>query len=119
MCATFAGYVDCVRLLLERGADISIKNKYGNTVFDIAQEYGHWEVLRIVEDMCGPFSSRGSRNYRVFIENLPADISPYPHRNNLFCPLDRTNHYMNDLHQCVHNSGQVDNGIIRGEMWLK
>ena len=41
---------EMVKLLLENGADPSIKNKYGKTALDIANEKGNQEIIKILSD---------------------------------------------------------------------
>lgn len=43
--AVAAGRVDCVRMLIEAGADIEAKNVYGNTPLHIACLNGHVEAV--------------------------------------------------------------------------
>ncbi|KAJ6439237.1 ankyrin repeat domain-containing protein 52 [Purpureocillium lavendulum] len=42
------GYIDIVHVLLDKGADITVTNKYGCTPVDAASENGHAEVVRLL-----------------------------------------------------------------------
>jgi hypothetical protein len=48
--AAYWGRVDVVRLLLEYGADPSIRNRDGKTPLDLARESGHREVVSLIEE---------------------------------------------------------------------
>ena len=45
------GYVECARLLLEKGAEMTIKNKYGATSKDIAQEKRRLNIINIIAEV--------------------------------------------------------------------
>jgi len=46
--AAFEGHIDCLRLLIENGADVNIPNKYNYTPTHIAAEKGHVDCLRLL-----------------------------------------------------------------------
>ena len=46
MRAAFGGYLDVVRELIDTGAEINAKNKYGNTALMRAARGGHAEIVR-------------------------------------------------------------------------
>ena len=48
--AAFTGDRRVLDLLLARGGDVSIRNEQGNTAADIANERGHPEMARLLED---------------------------------------------------------------------
>ncbi|MBO4405988.1 MAG: ankyrin repeat domain-containing protein [Alphaproteobacteria bacterium] len=50
MSATDRGHYEMVQLLLEHGADVSIKNKRGGTVLDCAKSSGNDKIVGIVKD---------------------------------------------------------------------
>ena len=52
MWASYFGHVDCVRLLLERGADMSIKTKDGDKAKDVATEQGKVDIVQLLEEVC-------------------------------------------------------------------
>ena len=43
---------DCVRVLLTRGADMSMKNKDGKTAKDLAEVHGHVNIVRMLDEVC-------------------------------------------------------------------
>lgn len=45
MLAAKNGHVDCCQLLVERGADLSARNRHGETSIDVALAAGHAEVV--------------------------------------------------------------------------
>ena len=46
------GTVECVRLLLERGADMSLKDKHGWTVKSVAKNKGHANIVQLLDEVC-------------------------------------------------------------------
>jgi ankyrin repeat protein len=48
--AAFKGKVDVVRLLIERGAEVDSRDKWGWTPLHLASRYGHLEVSRVLID---------------------------------------------------------------------
>jgi ankyrin repeat protein len=50
MWASGYGKTDVVRLLLERGADATLKDDRGKTAADIAGEQGHQIVAQVLRD---------------------------------------------------------------------
>ena len=50
MCAALSGHTDCVRLLLQRGADVNKHSWNGNTSAHYAAEHGHKEALLVLLD---------------------------------------------------------------------
>jgi ankyrin repeat protein len=46
--ASYYNHVDVVKVLLERGANVHERNEYGRTPFQIAQEVGNSEVIRLL-----------------------------------------------------------------------
>jgi hypothetical protein len=50
MWASGYGRIESVRLLLERGADPSLKDDRGKTAADIAAEQGHQAVAQLLRD---------------------------------------------------------------------
>jgi len=48
--AAYNGFLDVVRLLLERGADVDARDNKGRAPLDIAREMGHVEVARVIEE---------------------------------------------------------------------
>ena len=53
MWAASQGHQSIVKLLLESGADVNAKNKYGGTVLNAAHESYSSDVIRMVEDAGG------------------------------------------------------------------
>jgi ankyrin repeat protein len=47
--ASSRGRLSTVQLLIERGADIRIKNKEGKTAMDCAREKGHKDIVTLLE----------------------------------------------------------------------
>jgi len=47
--AAEAGNYDTVRVLLERGSDLSILTPEGKSAYDIAEEYGFLNVMKVRE----------------------------------------------------------------------
>eukprot|EP00042_Codosiga_hollandica_P054458 m.737051 g.737051 ORF g.737051 m.737051 type:complete len:196 (-) comp58903_c0_seq2:100-687(-) len=48
--ATISGHTACVRILLRRGAGITVKNRDGKTAIDLARERGRTEILDLLEE---------------------------------------------------------------------
>jgi ankyrin repeat protein len=48
ICAAYAGAHDVVALLLEHGADMAAKNRYGSTALDAARERGREDIARLL-----------------------------------------------------------------------
>ena len=48
MLASQYGLIDVAKLLLQAGARIEIRNKYGKTAADLAQESGHTELAKLL-----------------------------------------------------------------------
>jgi ankyrin repeat protein len=48
--ATSEGYVDIVRLLLEYGADPTVKDKDGRTPLDLARMKGRRKVVSVIKE---------------------------------------------------------------------
>jgi len=46
--ASYAGRLDIVKLLIEAGADINIKNNYGVTSLMLASEGGYKEIVKLL-----------------------------------------------------------------------
>ena len=51
MHASFSGNIECVRLLLENGADMSIKDKHGETAKDLAKGNRRHCIVPIIEEV--------------------------------------------------------------------
>lgn len=49
-CAAQKGHLDEAALLLERGANRDIKDTRGRTALELAQKYGHEEVVKLLSD---------------------------------------------------------------------
>ncbi len=58
--ATFYGHADFVRLLLEHGADKTIKNNFGKTALDIAKEKSNQAIIDLLHDK--PAESQSEQN---------------------------------------------------------
>eukprot|EP00042_Codosiga_hollandica_P054457 m.737121 g.737121 ORF g.737121 m.737121 type:complete len:270 (-) comp58903_c0_seq10:141-950(-) len=48
--ATISGHTACVRILLSRGAGITVKNRDGKTAIDLARERGRTAILDLLEE---------------------------------------------------------------------
>lgn len=46
--AAWRGQIEALRLLLERGADRDLRDAYGKTALDLAQEERHWDCIRLL-----------------------------------------------------------------------
>ena len=57
--AAMKGQKDIVRLLLERGADVAVKNKQGETALDLARKKGREDVVALLE---APIAKRKERS---------------------------------------------------------
>ena len=47
-CAAYHGYLAIATRLLEGGADLTLRNKYGKTALDNARSNGHSEVVALL-----------------------------------------------------------------------
>jgi len=52
MSASYNGKVDCARLLLEKGADMSIKTKKGRMAKDWAVQRGQVSMVHLLDEVC-------------------------------------------------------------------
>jgi ankyrin repeat protein len=52
MMACSCGYSECIRLLLENGADMSVRSKKGETAIDLAMKCGFVDVVRLLNEVC-------------------------------------------------------------------
>ncbi|KAN0107171.1 hypothetical protein V8E52_010373 [Russula decolorans] len=48
--STFHGYLDVVKLLLERGADIHAMNDEGETSYQVSLQRGHREIADLLRE---------------------------------------------------------------------
>lgn len=53
LCAVAAGKTKCVELLLDSGADISVRDKFQRTCIHLAVESERETVLQMLVDKCG------------------------------------------------------------------
>lgn len=51
MWAAKYGYLDVVKVLIERGANVNLEDKYGNTALMVARKYGKGEVVSFLEPL--------------------------------------------------------------------
>ncbi len=65
------GHLKIAELLLERGADVAIKNKKGKTALEIAEEEGNTEVVKAIKD----FIIRKQKALMEVEEELPSEIA--------------------------------------------
>ena len=54
MDASYNGHEALVRLLLERGADIKLREKFGDTALSIAREYNHASIVALLKARGAP-----------------------------------------------------------------
>ena len=47
--AAKSGHEKVVKLLLDKGANVNMKNRDGQTALDVAQEKGHKEIVKILK----------------------------------------------------------------------
>jgi ankyrin repeat protein len=50
--ATLSGCFDLIKLLLERGADVSVKSRRGKTAKDYAEIRGRADMVRLLDEVC-------------------------------------------------------------------
>ena len=50
MRASYFGHIDYVRLLLEKGANVTLKTKSGTTAKDLAQQRRHSEIVKLLNE---------------------------------------------------------------------
>lgn len=50
MIASEQGFIEVVNILLEKGADIHMKSEDGKTASEMAEEWGHIEVVEVIRD---------------------------------------------------------------------
>jgi ankyrin repeat protein len=48
--ASANGHTEIVKLLLDKGADLNVKNTYGITVLFMASVHGHTEIAKLLLD---------------------------------------------------------------------
>ena len=53
LCAVAAGHTNCVKMLLESGADIAARDKYQRCCVHLAVENDKEDVLKLLLDRCG------------------------------------------------------------------
>lgn len=51
MWASYSGYLETVKLLINEGVDPNIQNKYGNTPLLLASRYGHLEIVKLLKSI--------------------------------------------------------------------
>jgi ankyrin repeat protein len=44
------GRIDIVRLFLEHGASVEVKNGAGKTPLDVAEQKGHYEIVKLLSE---------------------------------------------------------------------
>jgi hypothetical protein len=69
-----AGCLGCVKLLVEAGADTTIKNKGGQTPFQLAEEEYEWKDEAVHADMEKPYVSASTREYHLESRKNAYDI---------------------------------------------
>ena len=76
-CAAYRGHADCVKLLLEAGADPLATNSYGETPLDWAIIKHHKDVIGLLEDCCGPLKLPVSEPgmYKLLVEMKRAELN--------------------------------------------
>jgi len=50
MAAAYRGHIDVIRVLLDHGADVSIKDQQGKTALLWAEAQGHADVAQVLRD---------------------------------------------------------------------
>ena len=50
MRAASRGYADIVSMLVDAGASVNIKDKYGKTALSYATQRGHQSIIKILKD---------------------------------------------------------------------
>jgi ankyrin repeat protein len=53
MWASQLGNKEVVKLLIQKGADVNAKNKYGETALRLAFYYGHKEIVELLKSYGG------------------------------------------------------------------
>jgi len=66
--ASSTGKLDVVRVLIEKGADIHAKCKYGDVPLHLASGSGHLDVVRLLLDTCTAVDSRNE------VQQTPVDL---------------------------------------------
>ncbi|EDV36580.1 uncharacterized protein Dana_GF11874 [Drosophila ananassae] len=71
MMAACEGAADVVAFLLQRGADVDLQDKSGNTALKLAQRKGHFQTVQLLEAACLPEGLSEEE------EELPEAIRPF------------------------------------------
>nr|GLL36755.1 ankyrin repeat and protein kinase domain-containing protein 1-like isoform X3 [Ipomoea trifida] len=70
--AAASGDEQMVRLLLHKGAEKNIRNKYGKTAYDVAAENGHgrlFDALRLGDDLCAAARKGETRKIQKLLDH--------------------------------------------------
>ena len=62
--AAFNGHLDVCRLLIDKGAHIEAKNRYGRTPLHYAAANGHHEIVRLLYDLGADIEARDDEGCR-------------------------------------------------------
>ena len=73
--AARSGDIQSVRELLDRGADPNIRNNDGWTALDIASEYGHTDIVELLEDI-DPFDELSDPDIDLLLAKDELTSSP-------------------------------------------
>jgi ankyrin repeat protein len=60
-------YEDVIRILLEKGADINVRDKWGRTALMIAAKSGQSEIVRLLLDWEADLHARDERGYTAMM----------------------------------------------------
>jgi hypothetical protein len=66
--AAYNGHVEIVRLLLQNGADVNVRNKYGTTPLYWAASYGHVDILHLLVQNGADLESQANNGWRALHE---------------------------------------------------
>ena len=77
MLAAFNGNVGMVRLLVQRGAKLSLTSRDGDKAIDYAREFNHPEVVALLEAACARAAAAAPRTDPTS-RGAPSDLTARP-----------------------------------------
>lgn len=103
ICAVANGHINIVKLLLNYGASTCIKNVWGQTALQIAQQHNNKEIIQLIEQY---IKNPIGRVVRIMTRNANQDTPSLLFR-------DRNPHDYQDVYNLAINHPELMQGIIK------